>query len=126
MHPPVAILSGLVIQSEDLVIKPTKYKIVNEESTTTAPIIAYVIILRAASTCLGSPPDVISLIADQIIRNIATAPTKVRNPLTTLWNTTGKQRRVATPSTTHEPQSWNILIQSIKLEIGKASGTVTS
>lgn len=52
-----------------------------EPKTTARPSIAYVRVFRAPSSCLGSPPEVIYLKPEMIIKNKATMPAKERSTL---------------------------------------------
>lgn len=66
----------------------------NERKTRTRPISAKESDLRAASTCLASPPEFTSLIADRMIKTTATMPAKVTAAMMILLKIIGRQDNV--------------------------------
>ena len=60
-----------------------------------SPMIAKVSVFFAASTCLGSPLEVISLIPEMMIKKSATIPANMSAALITFSKTIGIQSKVA-------------------------------
>lgn len=89
------------------VIVPISLIIAKDKKTIINPIMAYVNVFLAPSTCFGSPPEVKNFIPESIIKNTAVNPASAIAQFTTLLKTVGKQLSVATPPCTQLPQSMN-------------------
>jgi len=72
--------------------------IAKEKRIIKSPIIAHVTVFLAPSTCFGSPPEVINLIPEKIIKNTAAVPARINAQLITFLKMIGIQLSVATPS----------------------------
>lgn len=90
------------------VTKLIKFRIAKDRKIITSPIKAYVKTSRAPFIFSWSPPDLIYLTPDRIIKNKATTPAKIRAQFTTFLNNIGTQFKVATPLSRHPSHSIEI------------------
>jgi len=91
---------------------PIRLMMKKERRMMQSPIMAKVSVFFAPSTCLGSPPEVTSLIAEMIIKKRATTPANISAARTIFSKTTGIHFSVAI-SFTIQP---GILDQSLNID----------
>lgn len=88
--------NGNVIQLAP--VRPAMIFIIpKEKRIIKSPIIAHVAVFLAPSTCFGSPPEVMNLIPESIMKNTAAVPARISAQFTTFLKMIGRHWRVATP-----------------------------